>query len=118
MRPSRTLTVGVLIIPQVAGRGRVPHRGGAAVGGVILLQGAAVVAAVLQGLALLKVELAVVGAQIPGKPLIRDVVGALDQLAALAGAGVVAVKFGAAGPRTGSGCTAPTAQWAATAAIC
>ena len=33
------------------------------------------------------------GAQIPGKPLIRDVVGALDQLAALAGAGVVAVKF-------------------------
>ena len=47
----------------------------------------------LQGLALLKVELAVVGAQIPGKPLIRDVVGALDQLAALAGAGVVAVKF-------------------------
>ena len=85
--------VGVLIIPQVASRGRVPHRGGAAVGGVILLQGTAVVAAVLQGLALLKVELAVVGAQIPGKPLIRDVVGALDQLAALAGAGVVAVKF-------------------------
>ena len=55
------------------------------------LQGAAVVAAALQGLALLKVELAVVGAQIPGKPLIRDVVGALDQLAALAGAGVAAV---------------------------
>lgn len=25
---------------------------------------------------------------------------------------------GAAGPRTGSGCTAPTARWAATAAIC
>ena len=33
------------------------------------------------------------GAQIPGKPLARDVVGALDQLAALTGAGVVAVKF-------------------------